>query len=96
MSAGGRTTDKSMPLDIFMTWFLVGLIAGCLARLVTKAGGYGLLADLLLGLAGSLIGSSIFQALETSPKGGRLTMGAVAFVGAASMIVGQRWWYPHP
>ncbi len=84
-----------MQLDTFVIWLLVGLIVGYLAGRVTKTGGYGLLADLLLGVAGSLIGSSIFQALEISPEDGRLTMGVVAFVGAASMLVGQRWWYPH-
>ena len=99
--AGGRLEDPAgggqvMQFDVFMTWLLAGLTAGYLAGLVTKAGGYGLLADLLLGLAGSLIGSSIFQALEISPEAGQLTMGLVAFVGAESMLVGQRWWYPRP
>ena len=84
-----------MQLDSFVTWVLMGLIVGYLARFVMSAEGYGLIADLLLGLAGSLIGSLIFQALEISLEAGRLAMGAGAFIGATSMIVGQRVWCPH-
>ena len=45
-----------MQLDIVATWVLLGLMAGGLAGFLLKPGGYGLLGDLLLGLAGSLIG----------------------------------------
>ena len=82
-----------MQFDLFVTWVLVGLIAGCLARLVMKGGGCGLITDLLLGLAGSIVGSAIFQALALSPEVGRPAMSGVAFVGAISMIVAQRLWY---
>jgi uncharacterized membrane protein YeaQ/YmgE (transglycosylase-associated protein family) len=83
-----------MYLDILVTWLLMGLIVGGLARFVMSAEGYGLTTDLVLGLSGGLIGSLIFQVLEISPEAGRLTLGAGAFVGASSMIVGQRFWYP--
>jgi len=82
-----------MPLDMLVTWVLAGLIAGCLARLVLTVGGYGLVADLLLGLAGSIVGSSIFHALVQVPEAGRAALIGIAFVGAASMIVAQRLWY---
>lgn len=84
-----------MRLDVHVIWLLAGATAGFLGGLILKKGGYGPVADLLLGLAGSLIGISIFEALENQPEAQRVTAGFVAFIGAASMIVGQRWWYPH-
>ncbi len=81
-----------MPLDMLVTWALAGLIAGGLARLVLAAGGYGLIADVLLGLAGSIIGGSIFHALVLPPEAGRAPLIGIAFLGAASMIVAQRVW----
>ena len=84
-----------MHLDMVATWVLVGLIAGGSAGALFKPGGYGLLADLLLGLAGSLVGIAIFHAFAMSPEAGWLVMAVVAFAGAGSAIVGQRWWYTH-
>jgi hypothetical protein len=37
----------------------------------------------------------IFHVLAMSPETGWLAMAVVAFLGAASMILGQRWWYRH-
>ena len=45
---------------MLVTWALAGLIAGCLGRLVLRMGGYGLIADLLLGVAGAIVGDAIF------------------------------------
>ena len=83
-----------MGLDIVAAWALAGLMAGGLAGSLIKPGGYGLLADLLLGLAGSLVGT-IFHVVATSPEASWLVMPIVPFVGAASMILAQRWWYTH-
>ena len=82
-----------MRFDIVAAWALAGLMAGGLAGSLIKPNGYGLLTDLLLGLAGSLVGTVIFHALPMSPEAGWLVMAGVAFVGAASMILGQRWWH---
>jgi len=84
-----------MHVDFVATWALAGLMAGGLARALVKLGGYGLRTDLILGLAGSLVGAVIFHVLAMSPETGWLAMAIVAFLGAASMILGQRWWYRH-
>jgi uncharacterized membrane protein YeaQ/YmgE (transglycosylase-associated protein family) len=34
----------------FLTWMVVGLIAGWLAGQVMKGGGYGILVDIILGI----------------------------------------------
>ena len=83
-----------MNLETFTMWVLVGLMAGWLARIVMKGGGYGLIGDISLGLAGSIAGSVIFRGLEISPGAGMFVLAVVAFVGAAIAIVVQRkFWY---
>jgi len=70
-------------------------MVGGMTGFLIKPGGYGVIADLLLGLAGSLVGIAIFNALAMSSEAGWLVMALVAFAGAASMLVGQRWWHTH-
>ena len=45
---------------------LVGLIAGWLAGKVMKGGGYGVLMDIILGIAGGVIGRFVFGLLGLS------------------------------
>jgi len=78
-----------MNLDLFVMWVVVGLAAGWLAGLMMKDGGYGLMGDLALGLAGSVVGSVLFQAFGYS-EAGLFALIAVAFLGAAIVLVGQR------
>jgi uncharacterized membrane protein YeaQ/YmgE (transglycosylase-associated protein family) len=84
-----------MHLDTLMTWVFAGLVTGGLAGFLIRPGGYGWRADLLLGLAGSLVGTVVFHALAFTPEAGWLGMALVASAGAASVIVGQRWWHSH-
>jgi uncharacterized membrane protein YeaQ/YmgE (transglycosylase-associated protein family) len=83
-----------MTLEMFVMWVVVGLMAGWLARIVMKGGGYGLIGDTSLGVVGSIGGSVIFRGLEISPGAGMFVLVVVAFVGAAIAIVVQRkFWY---
>ena len=41
-----------------LTWIVVGLIAGWLAGLVVKGGGFGVIGDIILGIVGALVGGS--------------------------------------
>ena len=52
-----------MNFVIFVTWVLVGVLAGLLAGLVMKRGGYGLKRDIILGLVGSIGGSTLLRIL---------------------------------
>ena len=72
-------------MDI-LTWLIVGLIAGVLASLVV--GGYGLLADILVGIAGAFVGGWIFhEAGWHAPWEGLAGTVAVAFVGAVVLLL---------
>src|SRR5213592_3276998 len=79
-----------MSFAMFVTWVLVGVLAGVLAPLVMKRGGYGLKKDVILGLVGSIGGSWIFRAAGVFPGTGIVAMAVVASVGAAIPIIAQR------
>jgi len=70
----------------FLTWILVGLIAGWLAGQVMKGGGYGVLVDIILGIVGGVIGGWLFGALGIWPGGGIIGAILVAFVGAVILV----------
>jgi len=44
-------------------WLIVGLIAGFLASLVMRGGGYGIVGDIIVGLIGAFIGGWLFSLL---------------------------------
>ena len=81
-------------LVMLALWVLVGQLAGWLARVVVKHGGYGMREDLFLGLVGSLVGGGIVWTLGASPDAGMVAAAGVAFVGAAIVIVLQRKIWP--
>jgi len=74
----------------FITWILVGLIAGWLAGQVMKGGGYGVLVDIILGILGGVVGGWVFGALGIWPAGGLLGAIIVAFVGAVILVAISR------
>jgi uncharacterized membrane protein YeaQ/YmgE (transglycosylase-associated protein family) len=54
-------------------WFLlVGVIAGWLAGVLVKGGGFGLIGDLVVGIIGALIGGLLFSSLAGLAGGGLL------------------------
>jgi uncharacterized membrane protein YeaQ/YmgE (transglycosylase-associated protein family) len=42
-----------------LSWIVVGLVAGWLAGLVVKGGGYGCVGDIIVGVIGGLLGGFI-------------------------------------
>jgi uncharacterized membrane protein YeaQ/YmgE (transglycosylase-associated protein family) len=66
-------------------WIVVGLIAGWLAGQVMKGGGYGVLADIVLGILGGILGGWLFGQMGI---GAGSTIGSivVAFVGAVILV----------
>lgn len=67
-------------------WIVVGLVAGWLAGQVMKGGGYGVLADIILGLLGGVIGGWLFGQLGVGAGGGVIGSIVVAFVGAVILV----------
>ncbi len=70
-----------------LTWIIVGLVAGVLASLVV-GGGFGIIADIVIGIVGAFIGAWLFRALGvSSPFGGMAGVIFVAFVGACVLLL---------
>jgi len=67
-------------------FLVVGIVAGWLAGLVMKGGGYGLIVDLILGIAGSFIGRWIFGMIGIAASYGLIGSIVVAFVGALVLV----------
>jgi len=67
-------------------WIVVGLIAGWLAGLVMKGGGYGVFVDIILGILGGILGGWLFGRLGIWPAGGLLGSVIVAFIGAVILV----------
>jgi uncharacterized membrane protein YeaQ/YmgE (transglycosylase-associated protein family) len=75
-----------MTLEAILIWLFVGLVAGLLASYVV-GGGFGLLGDIVVGIAGAFIGGAVFRALDiSSPFGGIAGTIFVAFIGAVLLL----------
>ena len=68
---------------------LAGLIAGWVAEAASRAGGYGFILDMVVGLVGSVVAGAIVWAL-TSSNIGMLAMLLIGCSGAALAIAAQR------
>jgi len=70
----------------FIWFILVGLIAGWLAGMLVKGGGFGVIGDIVVGVLGALVGGFLFVLLGFSGGGGLLGSIVVATVGAVVLI----------
>ena len=73
-------------MDGLLYWLVVGLVAGWLAGVVMKGGGYGVLADIVLGILGGVLGGWIFSRLGIGAEGGLIGGIVVAFIGAVVLV----------
>jgi len=72
-----------------LSWIVVGLIAGFLAGLVVKGGGFGLIGDIIVGVVGGLLGGWISVNLLNfgNMTGINLESILIAFVGAVILLI---------
>jgi uncharacterized membrane protein YeaQ/YmgE (transglycosylase-associated protein family) len=72
-----------------LAWLVVGLVAGWLASVVMRGGGFGLVGDIIVGVVGALIGGFLAATLLNIPdavNGINFTSILVAFIGAVILI----------
>jgi uncharacterized membrane protein YeaQ/YmgE (transglycosylase-associated protein family) len=75
-----------MSLESIIVMLVVGLIAGWLAGLIWKGGGFGLIWNLVLGVAGSFLGGWLFGFLGIN-IGGRWVGPIIAALAGALIIL---------
>ena len=100
-TAGHRVAEweeMSMSNESILVILLVGLIAGWLAGQIVKGTGYGLVADICIGIIGALIGSWLLPQLGIHLGVGIVSSIIVATIGAIILLVilrlvnrGGRW-----
>ena len=70
----------------FVWFILIGLIAGWLAGVLVRGGGFGVIGDIVVGVLGALLGGFLFRSLGLFPGGGLLSAILVATIGAVVLI----------
>jgi len=70
----------------FVWFIIVGLVAGWLAGVIMKGGGFGVIGDIIVGIVGALIGGWLFSTMGVSAGGGLLGAIIVALIGAIILI----------
>ena len=70
-----------------LLWFLVvGIVAGWLAGVLVKGGGFGVIGDLVVGVIGAFLGGWLFSTFGASAGGGLLGSIIVATIGAVVLL----------
>jgi uncharacterized membrane protein YeaQ/YmgE (transglycosylase-associated protein family) len=71
-----------------LLWFLiVGLVAGWLAGVLVRGGGFGVVGDIVIGVIGAVLGGWLFSTFGAAPGGGLLGSIFVATIGAVVLLV---------
>lgn len=95
MAPDGATFVLASHLNLdpgsWLSWIVIGLIAGAVASRVVAGRGFGCLADIVVGVAGAIIGGFLLGALfGVSGTVGFWGSLVVAFLGAAALLAGLK------
>lgn len=76
-----------MTIEAVIIWLIVGGVAGWLAGLVMKGGGFGLIGNIVLGIVGAFVAGLLLPALGIAIGGGIIAAIVNAFIGACVVLV---------
>lgn len=68
------------------SWLIVGLLAGWIAGIVTRGGGFGCVTNVIIGVLGAFIGGIILELLNVDGTAGFLESLAIATLGAVILL----------
>ncbi|MEC5408747.1 GlsB/YeaQ/YmgE family stress response membrane protein [Paraburkholderia sp. MPAMCS5] len=69
-----------------IAWIIIGAIAGWLAGVLVKGGGFGLIVDIIVGIVGAFIGGWLAGVLHISLGGGWIGSIITAVIGAVILL----------
>ena len=83
-----------MPVETLLIWLIVGAVAGWLAGVIVKGGGFGLIGDIVVGIIGAFVGGWLLPKLGVHLGGltpivatiASATIGAVVLLLLLSLI----------
>jgi uncharacterized membrane protein YeaQ/YmgE (transglycosylase-associated protein family) len=76
-----------MDVESIVIWLIVGAIAGWLAGMVVKGGGFGLVGDIVVGIVGAVIAGWLLPRIGIVIGGGIIAMIIDAFIGAVILLI---------
>jgi uncharacterized membrane protein YeaQ/YmgE (transglycosylase-associated protein family) len=87
--AGTGNQGEVMDVQALIIWLIVGAIAGWLAGMVVKGGGFGLIGDIIVGIVGAVIAGWLLPmiGLGTLLGGGFVAEVVDAFIGAVILLI---------
>ncbi|WP_118181696.1 GlsB/YeaQ/YmgE family stress response membrane protein [Paraburkholderia phosphatilytica] len=69
-----------------IAWIIIGAIAGWLAGVLVKGGGFGLIVDIIVGIVGAFIGGWLAGVLGIHLGGGWIGSIITAVIGAVILL----------
>jgi uncharacterized membrane protein YeaQ/YmgE (transglycosylase-associated protein family) len=78
---------EKMDVQALIIWLIVGAIAGWLAGMVVKGGGYGLIGDIVVGIIGGFIAGWLLPRLGIAIGGGFIAAIINSFIGAVILLI---------
>jgi uncharacterized membrane protein YeaQ/YmgE (transglycosylase-associated protein family) len=75
-----------MSAELLLIWLIVGAVAGWLAGMIVKGGGFGLVGDIIVGIVGAVVGGWLLSRLGVSVGSGLVSVIATATIGAVALL----------
>ncbi|PLZ03786.1 GlsB/YeaQ/YmgE family stress response membrane protein [Burkholderia sp. WAC0059] len=69
-----------------IAWLIIGAVAGWLAGVLVKGGGFGLIVDIIVGIVGAFIGGWLAHLVGISIGGSWIGSIIVAVIGAVILL----------
>jgi uncharacterized membrane protein YeaQ/YmgE (transglycosylase-associated protein family) len=76
-----------MTVETMLIWALVGAVAGWLAGLVVRGGGFGLVGNIVVGIIGAFLGGWLFGVAGFAIGAGIINTIFTAFIGAVVLLL---------
>ena len=76
-----------MDAQTLIIWLIVGAVAGWLAGMVVKGGGFGLIGDIVVGIVGALIAGWLLPQVGIVIGTGIIAAIIDAFIGAVILLL---------
>ena len=71
----------------FLSWIIVGLVAGWLAGKILKGNDYGPIMDIVMGIGGAVAGGLLMRSVGLGGYGGIIITTVVAMIGAVVLTL---------
>ena len=76
-----------MPIETILIWLVVGAVAGALAGIIVRGGGFGLLGDIVVGIIGAFVGGWLLPRLGIHLVAGLIGIVVSATIGAVVLLL---------